>query len=179
MTFYPFALSNISQEKVYFDWDNDVGWLRVRCATADKEDILQRYLEIQSEVESQVKDQDNTETGDTLRHDLKGLPTGVSTPNPSILDATIELEVPAELRHFQEVLVWQDLQPYYRRLSMDFLMDGARNAIERAHGAKLFVDEPARVIFVGSPSKAAAEAVKRKLTTLLRGCVCLKVARCC
>lgn len=156
------------QEKAYFHFDNVVGWIQVRCQAADKQLVLKRYLEIQSEIEFEIKDQDIMQPDGTLTYDAQNPLVGAASPNLSVPDTMIELEVPTELSRFEEVVAWQDLQPQHRRFSLDFLMDAAHNAIEEAHGAKLFVDRASRVIFVGAASKAAAAAVKAKLTTLLR-----------
>lgn len=149
-----------------------VGWLQVRCQAADKKLVLKNYLEIQSEIEYEIKDQEIMQSDGSLSYDMQNLLAGAASPNISVPDGMIELEVPTELSRFNEVVAWQDLQPQYRIFSSAFLMAGAYNAIEEAHGAKLHIDEASRVIFVGAASKAAVDAVKAKLTTLLRCSVC-------
>lgn len=160
------------QRKAYFHFDNVVGWLQVRCQAADKKLVLKNYLEIQSEIEYEIKDQEIMQSDGSLSYDMQNLLAGAASPNISVPDGMIELEVPTELSRFKEVVAWQDLQPQYRIFSSAFLMAGAYNAIEEAHGAKLHIDEASRVIFVGAASKAAVDAVKAKLTTLLRCSVC-------
>ncbi|KUI66721.1 hypothetical protein VM1G_01474 [Cytospora mali] len=167
------SLKNQDLGRAYFSWDYEAGWLHVRCQAADKDDILKTYLKIQSEIESEIKGQSAMQSNGTLKYDVQNSLVGAPSANMSVPD-TIELEVPMELREFEEVVAWQDLQPQYRKFSVDFLMDGARKAIEEAHGARLCIDWLTRVIFVGAASEAAADAVKRKLTTLLRGWLLLR-----
>ncbi|ROW11564.1 hypothetical protein VMCG_01472 [Cytospora schulzeri] len=159
------SLKSLELEKAYFHFDNEVGWIQVRCQTADKKDVLKRFLEIQSEMESESKDQGVMQPNSFV---------GEPSPYLSVPDTMIELEVPTELHRFEEVVAWQDLQPQHRKFSVDFLMDGARKGIEEAHCARLNIDWPARVIYAGAPSKAAADAVKTKLTTLLRSRLLLR-----
>lgn len=160
------------QEKVYFQWDNETGWLLVRCPANNKKHILKRYLEIQSEVESEINDEDIAQSNSAQRYDMQSSSVAESSPGLSVPSATIELEVPVELCTFQEVVAWQDFKPQDWKSSLDFLMDGAYKAIEETHGAKLHTDWSARVIFIGAASKAACEVIQAKLTTLLRSSVC-------
>lgn len=140
---------------------------------AVKKDIVKKYIEIQSEIASEMKAQG------AIQGAIQSPLLGVPGPDMPVIDDMIELRVPTKLSKFEVVTAWQDLQPGYRKFSVGFLMDGALKAIEQAHGVKLHVDWPAEVIFVGAASSSAADAVKEKLTTLLRSSVCSHKRVCC
>lgn len=93
---------------------------------------------------------------------------GLTAPRAQMPDQVAVLEVPDELRDAPVIVAWQDLQSKEQTFDILFISAPAKRAIEEAHDVQMVFDYGYKVVFIGAPSREAANIVKARLTALLK-----------
>lgn len=154
--------------------------LRVRCMRKEKDYIQRNFIKLQGIIEDEMQDMEAGPDGiltwgaghaDIERPEVVSNGSrfeGLNAPRVQTPDQAMTLDVPDEIRDFPVIVAWQDLQAKEQVFDTVFISAPTKRAIEETHDAQLVSELGYKVVFIGAPSREAADMVKTRLTTLLQ-----------